>query len=118
VSQQWSRRQASHHNASGTGNVAITDVVSKSNYSGKCILVAFWSQFRNGLIPPEYVTPGMVILAGLSAILHSSGFQQESVGHDKDLPHTSELTYMHPAWTCSYLQLSARISMYLSTVCW
>jgi len=74
--------------------MAITDVFSKSNYSGKCIPVAFRSgqfrgtfrsQFWNGLIPPEYVTPRMVILAGLSAILNSSGFRQESVGHDKDL---------------------------------
>ena len=78
--------------------VAITDIFTKSRYhSGKCIPVAFCSsrfqgtfrsQFRNGLIPLEHVTPGMVILAGLSAILNSAGmtgFQQESVGHDKDL---------------------------------
>jgi len=32
--------------------------------------------FQNGVIPPEYVTPGMVILAGLSAISNSSGFHQ------------------------------------------
>ena len=36
----------------------------------------FWSQFQNGFILPEYVTPGMAMLAGLSAIFNSSGIHR------------------------------------------
>jgi len=102
--------------------VAITDIFTKSRYhSGKCIPLTFrsgrfwgtfWSQFWNGLIFPEHVTPGMVILAGLSAILNSAGmtgFQQESVGHDKDLAYvqlTVSLTHFSSLLFLSHRETS------------
>ena len=66
-----------HSSGGGSMVVYIFDIDSEfpctQFYSSNCILVTFrscqfrgtfQSQFRNGLIPPEYVTPGMAMLAG------------------------------------------------------
>ena len=36
----------------------------------------FWCQFWNEIIPPEFATPGIVILADVSAKFYSSGIHQ------------------------------------------
>ena len=56
-----------------------------NKHSGDRILVAFHSckfqgtfrcQFRNEIIPPEFATPGIVILADVSAKFYSSGIHR------------------------------------------